>query len=342
MPISRVNGVQLFWEQTGDHGVPLVLVHGSWGDHHNWDGVVPALARTFRVLTYDRRGHSQSERVTTQGSVEEDVADLAALMTSQHLTPAHVVGNSFGALIALKLAAMHPDLFASLTAHEPPLIGLLGNDPAVSVVQQRIGAVIETLQSGETESGARQFVETVALGPGMWEKLPPEMRQTFVFNAPTWLDEMNESSAFKLDLARLTTFTQPALITQGDQSPPFFGAILNKIVEMLPHAQRHTFRRAGHVPHLTHPEDFVTVAASFISSVATASSNLIWNDPLSSPDLSMAMWSFRQTLQTRPTGREDGGRPRALRRRVTLIFGGYHGCPGQSTHDSASSGGRAV
>ena len=269
MPISRVNGVQLFWEQTGHHGVPLVLVHGSWGDHHNWDGVVPALARTFRVLTYDRRGHSQSERVTTQGSVEEDVADLAALMTSQHLTPAHVVGNSFGALIALKLAVKQPDLFASLTIHEPPLTGLLGNDPAVSAVQQRIGAVIETLQSGKTELGARQFVETVALGPGMWEKLPPEMRQTFVFNAPTWLDEMNESSAFTLDLAGLTTFTQPALITQGDQGPPFFGAILNKIVEMLPHAQRHTFRGAGHVPHLTHPDDFVTVVASFVSSVAT-------------------------------------------------------------------------
>src|SRR6266480_6566972 len=40
--------------------------------------------------------------------------------------------------------------------------------------------------------------------------------------------------------------------------------------------------------------------------------------------------------------REDDGRSRALRRRVTLIYGGYRGCPRQSTHDSASSGGRAV
>jgi pimeloyl-ACP methyl ester carboxylesterase len=262
--------VQLFWEQTGDHGAPLVLVHGSWGDHHNWDGVVPALARTFRVLTYDRRGHSQSERLTTQGSVDEDVADLAALITSQHLTPAHVVGNSFGALTALKLAARQPHLFASLTIHEPPLIGLLDDDQVVSAVHQRIRAVIETLESGKTELGARQFVETVALGPGMWEKLSPAMRQTFVFNAPTWLDEMNESSAFTLDLGGLTTFTQPALITQGGQGPPFFRAILDKIAERLSHAQRHTFRSAGHVPHLTHPDDFVTVVASFVGSVTTA------------------------------------------------------------------------
>src|ERR1700674_2383520 len=44
----------------------------------------------------------------------------------------------------------------------------------------------------------------------------------------------------------------------------------------------------------------------------------------------------------RCTGRGGDGRSRALRRRVTLIFGGYHGCPWHSTHDSASSGGLAV
>src|SRR5262245_5439175 len=166
MPIDVFNGVHLYSELQGDRGAPLVLVHGSWGDHHNWDAVVPALARTFRVLSYDRRGHSQSERVATPGTIEEDVADLAALIGTNHLAPAHVVGSSFGAIVTLRLAAARPDLFASLTIHEPPLIGLLENDPALSAIQQRIGAVIRTLQSGETGSAAEQFVETVALGPG--------------------------------------------------------------------------------------------------------------------------------------------------------------------------------
>src|SRR5437899_634679 len=157
MPINVVNGVRLYSESQGDEGAPVVLVHGSWGDHHNWDGVAPALARTFRVLSYDRRGHSQSERVATQGSIEEDVADLAALIETNHLAPAHVVGNSFGAVITLKLAAARPDLIASLAIHEPPLIGLLGNDPALPMVQQRIGAVIATLKSGKTELGAQLF-----------------------------------------------------------------------------------------------------------------------------------------------------------------------------------------
>jgi pimeloyl-ACP methyl ester carboxylesterase len=100
-----------------------------------WDAVVPGLSRSFRVFTCDRRGHSQSERLPTQGSIEEVVADLAAFITTNSLAPAHVAGNSFGAAITLKCAAARPQLFASATAHEPPLIGMLGNHPALPVVR---------------------------------------------------------------------------------------------------------------------------------------------------------------------------------------------------------------
>jgi pimeloyl-ACP methyl ester carboxylesterase len=265
MAVTVINGVRLFWEQTGDSGVPLVLVHGSWGDHHNWDAVVPALAQSFRVFTYDRRGHSQSERLPTQGSIEEDVADLAAFITANKLAPAHIVGNSFGAAIAVKLAAAQPALCATLSIHEPPLIGMIGEDPVFPEVRQRIGAVLATLKSGDMESGARQFVENVALGPGMWEKLPPDLRQTFIFNAPTWIDEMNEpESVMTVDLDRLRTFTRPTLLSEGDQSPSFFAVILKKLASTLPQAQHHVYRGGGHIPHLTHPDEFVQVVSRFI------------------------------------------------------------------------------
>lgn len=270
MAFSVFNGVRLFWEQTGERGAPLVLVHGSWGDHHNWDTVVPGLARTFRVFTYDRRGHSQSERLPAQGSIEEDVADLAAFITGQGLAPAHVVGNSFGAAIALKLAAAQPPLFASLSVHEPPLIAMLGDHPMLPAVRQRLGEVLAMLEAGDTRGGARAFVENVALGPGMWEQLPPALHETFVFNAPTWVDEMNEpGAAMAVDLARLAAFDRPALLSEGDQSPPFFGVILQQIATALPQARRHMFRGAGHVPHLTHPGEFVEAVGGFANSAAT-------------------------------------------------------------------------
>jgi pimeloyl-ACP methyl ester carboxylesterase len=59
--VCRVNGVELYYELSGS-GEPLVLVHGSWGDHHNWDAVAGSPAQSFQVLTFDRRGHSASER----------------------------------------------------------------------------------------------------------------------------------------------------------------------------------------------------------------------------------------------------------------------------------------
>ena len=61
----QVNGVRIAFQDTGK-GEPLVLVHGSWGSHRNWDPVVPGLSARHRVVSYDRRGHSESERTLGQ------------------------------------------------------------------------------------------------------------------------------------------------------------------------------------------------------------------------------------------------------------------------------------
>ncbi len=270
MSLEAINGVRLFWEQSGGSGLPLILVHGSWGDHHNWDLVVPHLADRYRVFTYDRRGHSASERPAGQGRIQEDVEDLAAFIEARGLAPANVAGNSFGAAITLKLAASRPELLAAIAVHEPPLLGMIADHPMLPEIRRRLGAVIATLRSGNAEEGARQFVENVALGPGMWDKLPEENRQVMIFNAPTFLDEQNEpETAMTLDLEALGRFRGPALVTRGDQSPPFFGVILDRIIGALPQATRHTFRGGGHVPHLTHAEEFVQVLTDFMQA-ATA------------------------------------------------------------------------
>ena len=266
-PEQRANGVKLFYELTGS-GDPLVLVHGSWTDHNSWQFVVPDLARSFRVLTYDRRGHSLSERPLGQGSRREDEEDLAALMEALDLAPAHVAANSFGASIALGLAARRPDLFRSLTVHEPPLMGIVANDaelrPLMQELQERIESVLAQLRAGDIAGGTRRFVEEVALGPGMWEQLPEEMRQTFMNNAPTFLDEQQDAKWADLDLSDLSRFSSPALLTEGDQSPPWFPKIISKLAGAIDGAERLTFSGAGHVPHLTHPDGYVRAVTEFI------------------------------------------------------------------------------
>lgn len=267
MAFADVNGTKLNYRLEGDVGQTIVLIHGSWGDLHNWDAVAPGLSSHFRVLRYDRRGHSRSETPSGQGSVLDDAADAAALVEFLDLTPAHVIGNSFGASIALRLASKRPDLFRSLMIHEPPLLDLLSGDPETEpyrdAVLPRIEAVVNLLEMGELETAAQQFVETIALGPGGWEQLAPGQRQTFVANGLTWLDEVHDPDALSIELEALSQFPHAALLSQGDQSPPFFPIIIEKIAKALPNARRRTFEGAGHVPHASHPEAFVDLVHTF-------------------------------------------------------------------------------
>ncbi len=266
MSAARVNGVELYYELNGS-GEPLVLVHGSWGDHHNWDAVVSALAESFRVLAYDRRGHSASERPARQGSVFEDADDLAGLIDELGLGPAHVAGNSFGAVTALRAATRRPEVFRSLIAHEPPLFPLLAGtelEPALGEVQRRIDAVVGLLEGGDHEGAARLFVETIAFGPGAWdEQLTPEMREVCIANAPTFLDEVRDPDALQMDLDALAGFDRPALLTSGTESAPFFGPVVDMVAESLPRSERVTIDGADHVPHISVPGRYVELVTTF-------------------------------------------------------------------------------
>jgi pimeloyl-ACP methyl ester carboxylesterase len=268
MAITKINGLDLFYSLTGTGSVPLVLVHGSWDSHADWELLAPQLADACRVLAYDRRGHSKSERPPGQGSVREDVADLAALLEHFGLAPAWVVGNSFGASIALRLAGERPDLFRGLIAHEPPLFALLAGDPAVAPMLDQVGrgisTVVERIAAGDHAGAAEQFVDTVALGPGAWATLPPEARATNVENAPTFLDEVRDPEQLRYDLDWIRGFPAPVLLTKGDQSPPTFAPVIDILAGANPRTEVWTIEGAGHVPHATHPEVYARTILDFL------------------------------------------------------------------------------
>ncbi len=201
MAMVNVNGVGLAYEFHGTAETPLVMVHGSWFSRRVWDPMVPHLAESVRVLTYDRRGHGESERPSGQGSVREDVSDLAALIEDLDLAPAWVAGQSFGGSITLRLAGERPDLLRGITAHEPPVFSLVADDP------------------------------------------PDQL-------------------AF--DLEWISGFTRPALLTQGDRSPPVFPAVITRLAEALPSAEVSRFTGAGHPIHTEQPETYADAITDFV------------------------------------------------------------------------------
>lgn len=273
MPEVEANGVTLYYELHGS-GEPLVLVHGSWGDATGWGFVVPALAESFRVLVYDRRGHSRSERPDTPGSVDEDGDDLAALLEALDLAPAHVLTNSYGGNIALRLATRRPDVVRSLSCHEPPLWSLLENDSESQAILQQgarsLEAVGARIAEGDHEGAARQFVEEVAFGPGAWEnELPPEIRETFIRNAPTFLDELQDPNQLRIDEAALGKLELPVRLTQGSESPPTFPAVIDRLVALIPRVTRGTIEGAAHVPHMTTPDRYLEATKRAMQQAAT-------------------------------------------------------------------------
>ena len=89
----RINGTELHVEPPAGHGELLVLVHGSWTDHTTWTAIVAPLAASFRVVRYDRRGHSRSPYGPGPSPRRRDEDDLIALLEVLG-EPAHVSARS--------------------------------------------------------------------------------------------------------------------------------------------------------------------------------------------------------------------------------------------------------
>jgi pimeloyl-ACP methyl ester carboxylesterase len=123
------DGVRLHVQELGPVGAPpVVMFHGLFtGNLAAWYfSAGPAVAKAgHRVRMVDLRGHGLSDRPATGYDERSMVADAAAV--SSDLEPFAVVGHSYGALLALRLALAHPERVTSLVLVEPPL-GPAGRD----------------------------------------------------------------------------------------------------------------------------------------------------------------------------------------------------------------------
>lgn len=265
MATVSVNGSRLSYEETGAGEASLVLVHGSWLTRRTWDLLLPHLVPAYHVVTYDRRGHGQSERPSGGGSVREDTADLAGLIESLGLAPTWVLGSSFGASIALRLAGERPDLVRGIIAHEPPLLALLGDDHAeqLATLGAAVGAVLERIAAGDHRGAAERFAEVI-VGPGAWSGFPPELQRTMIEHAPTFLEEERDPETHAFDLETVRTFSRPTLLTRGELGPEILAPIVATLAEAIPGAEQVTIPQAGHAAHLTHPEIFGQIVTAFV------------------------------------------------------------------------------
>ena len=124
MAKSLVNGIQLHYQEFGE-GPAFVMIHGITGNLAIWHlEIVPALMSSFRITTYDLRGHGYSDVPPSGYTTADHASDLRQLLDNLGIQRAHVMGHSFGADIALHFTILFPERVERLVLVEPAIAAL--------------------------------------------------------------------------------------------------------------------------------------------------------------------------------------------------------------------------
>ncbi len=111
---APVNGLNIYYEIHGE-GEPLVLLHGGGSTIETSFGtILPALAKTRKVIAFEQQGHGHAADVDRPFSFEQSADDAAALLRFLKIDKADFFGYSNGGSIALQIAIRHPDLVRKL------------------------------------------------------------------------------------------------------------------------------------------------------------------------------------------------------------------------------------
>ncbi|GAB3201124.1 alpha/beta hydrolase [Geodermatophilus arenarius] len=264
-----VDGASLAYREVGT-GEPVVLVHGGLGDLRTWAAQLGPLGARCRVVAYSRR-FARPNAPLPAGAPDPmpvHVTDLVALLRALDASPAHLVGNSWGAYVCLLTALQHPDVVRSLVLEEPPLLPLVlgpGARPRPAdlarALRRRPRATLAVLgfglrtsapvawayRRGDPERALELFARGV-LGRRALAAMTPERRQQMRESADTLQAEFRAGFP-PVTEAELRTVRAPALLLTGERSPAVNRALGDWLADLLPSAEQVVVPGASHLVH---------------------------------------------------------------------------------------------
>jgi pimeloyl-ACP methyl ester carboxylesterase len=265
-----VNGTTLAYREQGQ-GEPVVFVHGALSDLRTWEQQLPSVGRSYRAITYSRRFARPNEDIDPEA---EDpwlphVDDLAAFLREIDAAPAHLVGNSQGAFIALLAAVRHPDVVRTLVLEEPPVLPLFVKSvpprPAdllrllltrprtlfglLRFVAGTVVPVKKAFARGDDERAMHIFGQGV-LGKMSYERLPEARIEQMRENRSTLRAFMMSDADFPpLSDDDVRSVRVPVLLVTGEHSPRFAIDLTDRLEELLSNRERVEIPAASHVMH---------------------------------------------------------------------------------------------
>ena len=233
--MDEFNGLQ--YEARGD-GEAMLLIHGS----HMADAFLPmaqesVLVDRHRLIRYHRRGFANSQRAPAGFSIEDQARDALSILDHLGVERAHVVGHSYGAVIAMQLALDAADRVRSLALLDPALL----NVPSGAGMMEAIAPAGAAYASGDVAAAVDLFLtivggedwraETEAVLPGAPEQAERDGATFFEVELPA-LGE------WAFDVEGAQRINQPVLSVLGSESGPFFEEGQQQLSAWLPQTQK--------------------------------------------------------------------------------------------------------
>jgi pimeloyl-ACP methyl ester carboxylesterase len=270
----------------GGDGPVLLLVHGLGGSHLNWLSVGPKLAEHHRVYALDLPGFGRSPLAGRRSSIAANVDLLTRVIARLSDGPIALMGNSMGGLLALGVAAVHPNLVRLLVLVDPAV-------PAPGGLRPRIDRVTRTflVAAFMPRWGARRLSRAVsALGPEslVYETLrlcsadPSRIEQAVVdahialeaerLAQPGWQESFYAATrslvrvlALKRQVTRwVQAVAAPTLLVQGDEDRLVSVESARLVASLRPDWEYHEFAGVGHIPMLEVPAEFLDVTGDWL------------------------------------------------------------------------------
>jgi len=249
---ARLNGVEIDYEVTGT-GPAVLLSHGYGSTRHMWDEQHRALGDRWRVISWDMRGHGQTESPDDPGrySAALTVADMRALLQHVGVERAVIGGLSLGGYVSLAFALAHPAMVRALVVCDSG--PGYRNAEARAAWNARAHERAAALEATGLEALARGSRETQQAVHRSAQGLAHAARGMLAQEGAQVIDG-------------LATLRVPTLIVVGDQDQPFL-APSEYMAKKIPGARLEVIAGAGHSSNLDQPEAFNRVLRDFLQSV---------------------------------------------------------------------------
>jgi pimeloyl-ACP methyl ester carboxylesterase len=265
-----VNGVDLSYIEQGT-GAPVVFVHGAFSDYRYWEPQRQAVAKQHRFIAYTYRYHGTTPWPDEgqQYAAATHAADLAAFIRGLNAEPVHLVGFSFGGLLATLVASEHPDLVRSLTLMDPGIGALLGDIPEAKPLLEDRGTAFApagaAAKAGDAAQATKLLYDWVNnQGAGALDKQPEALRQMVLDNARTVPVFLSATPPPAVSCATLGGVKVPTIVVGGEQTRRYYSLINEVVVRCIPGSRSVLIPRATHFSSYQNPSAFNEALLQFL------------------------------------------------------------------------------